>query len=294
MSAPFALVHAEVLQDRRLTLTQTRVLIALRMSFNPKKPHEPVFPSLAVLAERTGHGQKQISAATAKLAEYGWLRKVSGVGHQATRYFLDTPSVAGGESLESGRGVLLSGEGSPPTAGAESPESGSPYRADHEQTNEQTNKHIVSASPRLPVQVEILADPVVEVVTSRRRRESWISPFAEVWSEKVGVPNFGRLGKALRPLVEAHPVEEVLPIWGEYLAGEAPRFVSAERFAQQYRALSSGEYWSITGKTEDPIATQHRRISERAAAERARTQRPQLPELSEPDEPGEREEESWG
>ena len=85
-----SVVPIEVVQDKRLTLEQTRVLIAL-FSFRNKVTNT-VWPSRAAIAERTGMHPSNISSATTALVNLGWLTK-DGVGgfSKATRYTLCVP-----------------------------------------------------------------------------------------------------------------------------------------------------------------------------------------------------------
>lgn len=88
----FAVVPLEVIQDKRLTLEQTRVLIAL-FSFRNKVTNT-VWPSRASIAERTGMHPSNISSATTALVALGWLAK-DGLGgySKATRYTLCSPDL---------------------------------------------------------------------------------------------------------------------------------------------------------------------------------------------------------
>lgn len=91
----FSLVPIEVIQDKRLTLEQTRVLIAL-FSFR-NKVTDTVWPSRAAIAERTGMHPSNISAATTALVSLGWLDKIGSGGHsKASRYTLRAPSLTQG------------------------------------------------------------------------------------------------------------------------------------------------------------------------------------------------------
>lgn len=88
----FSVVPIEVIQDKRLTLEQTRVLIAL-FSFRNKVTNT-VWPSRAAIAERTGMHPSNISSATTALVALGWLAKDGLGGHsKATRYTLCSPDL---------------------------------------------------------------------------------------------------------------------------------------------------------------------------------------------------------
>ena len=87
-----SVVPIEVIQDKRLTLEQTRVLVAL-FSFRNKVTNT-VWPSRAAIAERTGMHPSNISSATTALATLGWLTK-EGLGgfSKSTRYTLSVPDI---------------------------------------------------------------------------------------------------------------------------------------------------------------------------------------------------------
>ncbi|PWB21340.1 helix-turn-helix domain-containing protein [Comamonas sp. JNW] len=86
----FSVVPMEVVMDRRLTLEQTRVLIAL-FSFRNKVTNT-VWPSRASIAARTGMHPSNISSATTALVGLGWVTKEGAGGHsKATRYTLNVP-----------------------------------------------------------------------------------------------------------------------------------------------------------------------------------------------------------
>lgn len=95
---PFAVVPLEVATDRRLTLEQTRVLIAL-FSFRNKTTNT-VWPSRSEIAQRTGMHPSNISSATTALVALGWLRKEGQGGYsKSTRYTLDVPDVLQAEKV---------------------------------------------------------------------------------------------------------------------------------------------------------------------------------------------------
>lgn len=88
----FSVVPLEVVLDKRLTLEQTRVLVAL-FSFRNKVTNT-VWPSRAAISERTGMHPSNISSATTALVALGWLLKEGAGGHsKATRYTLCVPEL---------------------------------------------------------------------------------------------------------------------------------------------------------------------------------------------------------
>lgn len=86
----FAMVPLAVIQDRRLTLEQTRVLIALYSFRN--KTSDIVWPSRETLASLTGIHPSNISSATTALVGLGWVKKAGDGGlSRAARYTLCDP-----------------------------------------------------------------------------------------------------------------------------------------------------------------------------------------------------------
>lgn len=71
--------------------------------------------------------------------------------------------------------------------------------------------------------------------------DNWLAPYAEALHKRTGgAVAWGRLGKALKPLVEQHGDAEVLLSWRRYLVDTDAKFLSAEKFAQTY-GVWSGE-----------------------------------------------------
>lgn len=84
--------------DKRLTLEQTRVLIALFSLRN--KVTNTVWPSRASIAARTGMHPSNISSATTALVALGWVTKEGAGGHsKATRYTLNVPEFFDDETV---------------------------------------------------------------------------------------------------------------------------------------------------------------------------------------------------
>lgn len=86
----FSFMPISVVLDHRLTLIQTRVLIAL-FSFRGKNTN-CVWPKRKSICERTGYSEKTISVATSELVLLGWLKKHgSGGKSQPTKYEIIVP-----------------------------------------------------------------------------------------------------------------------------------------------------------------------------------------------------------
>jgi uncharacterized phage protein (TIGR02220 family) len=135
----FSIVPIEVVQDRRLTLWQTKVLVAL-FSFRNKTTNT-VFPSRQVLAERTGLHVNNISKATTDLAELGWLVKTGQGGFsKATRYELQVPDLLDSKP-QAEEQTTIAELTSPPLVDSTS-ETLADYTRGKEHTNEHTKEHM--------------------------------------------------------------------------------------------------------------------------------------------------------
>ncbi len=87
---PFAIVPSEAVMDTRLTLESLRVLVTL-YSFRNKNTGL-AFPSREAISKRCGLHPSNISDATTKLIELGWIVKDGSGGHsKATRYTINIP-----------------------------------------------------------------------------------------------------------------------------------------------------------------------------------------------------------
>ena len=88
----FSLVPIEVVRDKRLTLEQMRVLIAL-FSFRSKATNT-IWPSRQAISKRCGVHPSNVSAATTALERLGWLRKDGNGGRsKASSYTLCVPDL---------------------------------------------------------------------------------------------------------------------------------------------------------------------------------------------------------
>jgi len=124
---PFAIVPVEVVMDTRLTLEAMRVLVTL-YSFRNKNTGL-AFPSREALSKRCGMHPSNISNATTKLVDLGWLIKSGSGGHsKATRYNIQIPEIvaesatlhkAKSEAREEARKVAQSATVAEPTTVAQ-------------------------------------------------------------------------------------------------------------------------------------------------------------------------------
>lgn len=159
----FSLVPIEVILDKRLTLEQTRVLIAL-FSFR-NKVTDTVWPSRAKIAERTGMHPSNISAATTALVGLGWLMKVGAGGHsKASRYTLCSPEVTVAERATVAQSATVAERATRTVAERATQLVADSARGKEqtiEQTTEQTNS--LTAAPAAP---KVVAEPVDEKETA--------------------------------------------------------------------------------------------------------------------------------
>lgn len=76
--------------------------------------------------------------------------------------------------------------------------------------------------------------------------ENWVIPFAKAWGTRFqGTIPWGRIGKALKPLRENYPDDEILARWSRYLAQARAGVHPPETFAQTF-----GDW----GVTKTPLA----------------------------------------
>lgn len=79
--------------------------------------------------------------------------------------------------------------------------------------------------------------PVEPKPEKKKRPVTWLTPFGREWERVFGVePNYAKLAKALKPLWDRFPVEQIERHWKNYLAREKVEYVSAERFVEKFGA----------------------------------------------------------
>lgn len=76
--------------------------------------------------------------------------------------------------------------------------------------------------------------------TQRVGKDSWLTPFADVWEQHVGTFVFGKAAKPLKQVVDAIGQEEAVRVFQLYCEGATDKTkLSCARFAETYRALST-------------------------------------------------------
>lgn len=94
----------------------------------------------------------------------------------------------------------------------------------------------------------------------------WVAAAGHAWQKFQGVPNYGRLGKALKPLVDEHGPELVLKAWEMYVAHPDGRF-GAEYFAAHFLHYRHG---STTARVAPPEKPSWQRAIEQEQIDKAR------------------------
>ncbi len=292
----FSVVPLEVVQDRRLTLEQTRVLIAL-FSFRNKTTNT-VWPSRASIAERTGMHPSNISAATTALVALGWLRKEGAGGYsKATRYTLCSPSETVAERATVAELATVAERATTPVAeSATAPLAERATRTEQsiEQSNEQSiSGQAVASPPAKPVKpsgkAKAKADTEIELQAACRA--TWAA-YGQAYQRRYGaapvrnasvnarIRQFvGRIGYDESPAVAAFFVDSITDAFvlrklhevglllsgaegyrTQWVAGHAIAQTSAapnRQEAQEARNRAAGEQWLRDMQAQQPQESRH-------------------------------------
>lgn len=158
----FSLVPIEVVRDKRLTLEQMRVLIAL-FSFRSKATNT-IWPSRQAISARCGVHPSNVSAATTALERLGWLRKDGNGGRsKASSYtlcvpYLDTNTVAQQDTVADSATVA---QQATQTVAQQATQTVAQQARRKEHTNEHTNEQKVGAeAPKPPTRSEACPEGV--------------------------------------------------------------------------------------------------------------------------------------
>jgi hypothetical protein len=70
-------------------------------------------------------------------------------------------------------------------------------------------------------------------IRATTKKANWLEAFGDIWIQAYGGrPNYGTLGRYLKPLVEQFEVTQVLYAWEKYINGTDGRYASVSRFAE--------------------------------------------------------------
>lgn len=187
----FAIVPIEALKDRRLTLEQLRVLVAL-FSFRGKNTNT-VYPRRQAIAERTGMHLANISSATSALERLGWLTKEGKGGHsKATRYTITVPeTVAQSATVAEQATVAQSATGTLAQSATRLPVAD--WARGKELKSEQTKGKDAPALPTILSAIKKKSSKVSFSIWAERAKsagEKLIDGYQPLWryAEKVGIP----------------------------------------------------------------------------------------------------------
>lgn len=170
MDEKFIFAPIAAIQDRRLTLMQLRVLLAL-FSFRGKNT-DVVFPKRETLSERCGYTVQNISTVTRQLVELGWLEKAGKGGFSAPcHYKITVPDLTVSQPNTVSRPNTVSQPNTKTVSGSDtSTVSGSDTRK--ELTNELTNELITTTRTRTR-EGSILNDVQYEIFVWASTHEYW-------------------------------------------------------------------------------------------------------------------------
>lgn len=173
----FSIVPIEVCMDKRLTLEQLRVLVTL-LSFRAKNT-DVVFPTRKQIADRCGMHESNISSATTRLVELGWLEKDGLGGHsRATRYRITVPETTIAEQATVAQSATVAEQATPPLAesATRKPLADSATRKEHTSNTRGTDK-LVAQQFSPPIDAQLLSD---WMAVRKEKRAGKVT--ATVWS----------------------------------------------------------------------------------------------------------------
>jgi hypothetical protein len=78
---------------------------------------------------------------------------------------------------------------------------------------------------------------------------NWVGRCVDLWQEKAGKANAGRIGKALKPMHAEYGADTVAAVLDFYLDNEEAEFLKVERFAETFVAWGKKAKEARNGKT---------------------------------------------
>ncbi len=121
-----------------------------------------------------------------------------------------------------------------------------------------------SKSESVRTELRLTPPPPEQTAPTKPKRETWVAQACDAWSAVLGQPHGGRIGKALKPLVEKHTWDKVRPIWADCCAEAAssgPEFFTPEKFASKF-LVEQARWWA---KRKPPEPTRYETIPQRMA-----------------------------
>jgi len=177
-------------------------------------------PSVDTMAEGAGLGRSTVVRALTALVAQGFLLRTSR-RPRPTLYTLVLQRLVGTEKSHNGP-VTVS------ERVIERP------RAEHELLKKLPTSLREMSGGNLSTDVAAVAS------TETADTSNWVGQAAAAWKEVLkGTPPYGRIGKALKPLVDEHGAPTVVRVWRRYLSQEPGRYVTPEQFASKYGTWES-------------------------------------------------------
>lgn len=248
--------------DQGPPATTRYVLIALSLHADPKGGS--CYPSTRRLATETGLSRRSVEEHLRRAENLGWITRshrgpdrgqawklmaytltVPNVGHDGSQ-----PEAEGGEAGSPRQGPKV--EQDVPHVGAEG---GEPHAEGGESHDVKVGNVVPLSTSRSPSESTSPPPEGARKRASSRKRgvsrkgsekpkqPAWTTLAGDRWKAAFGgTPNFGQLGRFLKPLIEEHGEQAVLETWGRYLEGEQPKFASPATFAAKFGAIRSGTW----------------------------------------------------
>lgn len=214
-------------------LHENELLIMLALGDHADHTGGNAHPSTKLLAWKTGYSKRQVQRILRTLEENGWITAVAAAGRRKpTTYRInlaDIPEKPPYVADDAGRGDILTPQNSGVTKPAVSGDSGVTFGAGRGDT---------AMSPEPSVEPSGTDEPS-DSAGKPPKAKPWTQQACDLWMARFdGTAPGGRIGKALKPLVEKHGAETVLERFQRYLAEEDPRFATPETFATKYGAIT--------------------------------------------------------
>jgi hypothetical protein len=224
-----------ILATKALTTAERIVLMAILLHRNGQSGR--CDPSIALLTRETGLGERSVQRAIQRLQQREHLLCNRREGRSTCYSVAVSTSVTVTPPPES---HPRHDDTPPPPESHPTPVTVAPKRT-KERTKERTKP---SGGARRRA-----AQSGAESGETKKKQPGWTTLAGERWKTAFGgVPNFGQIGRCLKPLIDAHGEEEVLATWDVYLAGENPTFASPAQFVAKYGMWRNGNGGARNGK----------------------------------------------
>lgn len=230
---PFAIVPVEVMMDNRLTLETMRVLVTL-FSFR-NKVTGLAFPRRDAISERCGMHPSNISAATTKLVELGWLVKTGAGGYsKATKYEIQIPEIVAQSATVykarvEARKVAQSATVAESTTVAQSATSTVAEPATRVVAQSATRKELTNVTDQLTD--SSLPDksgkkPVIDTELQAACKATWKS-YSDAYTERYGIPPIrnASINVAIKSFCKKVPHNEAPQIAAFFVSHPDPYYV---------------------------------------------------------------------